>query len=946
MSVIPPRSSNFLTGSSLGFVKPMPQRDGESRGNQGDSAEFDVGMRAGASQSALDLWRKLLPDSEYGGDASFACAGLMLGHFRVEEQIGRGGMGAVFRAVDTRLDREVAVKVLAGTQSGDRSAVERFLNEARAAARLDHDNVARVFFVGEEHGLHFIAFEFIHGANVRQVIDARGPLPSPDAVNYALQIAHALRHIANAGVVHRDVKPSNIIITPTGRAKLVDLGLARKIDPDASRDLTVDGTTLGTFDYISPEQAKDPRNVDIRSDVYSLGCTLYHMLTGEPPYPRGTMLQKLLDHQHKDVPDVSARNRSVPPELSAVVRKMMASDPAERYQSADELIGDLTILAHAYGLRPIASEAHIWAAPPTHSGWTLLRRHRAWIATAALLIAGVLAIDFMQSMKATHVASSPDHPQDSAALDAEGGSSDAIDLVASVPSGLDSASQTLELGPGEEAPPTVTLSDPEGEGILSPGIASQAPEFPALPMSPLPSAISGAGVATDLLDPPLISGDPRLLGADTTQEAVGSVPSEQPAIVHESDEISVRRDVPRTGTPPAAVSRAPFVVRADGWPPQDFATLEAACASAPHGSEIQLNFDGPSAELQRPIKIEGKRLRLLRGPGRSPIIRFGPPPELTSAEIVRMISVIRGSLEVYDVGFQFKADVNSRFFTDSWVLLSLSQAEEVRLRGVLVTIENPQGHPAAVVELTENSGGLDDRMPDAMERPPLRCYLEDSFFRGQADLFLCENVEPARIELSNVALALSGSIMHLLGMDAIDLLADMNTDHRVELALRHVTAMLGSEVLRFRIQPGREVPRVAVSADNSVLVSLRNPLVLMTGEVDDYDTPELLEWSGGHTFIESQDPVWRIVGPLIEIGYSLTEWNDSLRQGRLERVVGTNLLPRDRSVPFSQMTRVDLRLVNDPEVKNPASDGASDGTDAGVQWDSSRLPRGEWGSGR
>src|SRR5690606_18663827 len=147
MSVIPPKSSEFLTGSSLGFVKPMPQRGGESRVEQGDSAEFDVGMGAGASQTALDLWRKLQPEAEYGGDASFACAGLMLGHFRVEEQIGRGGMGAVFRAVDTRLDREVAIKVLAGTQSSDRSAVERFLNEARAAARLDHDNVARVFFV-------------------------------------------------------------------------------------------------------------------------------------------------------------------------------------------------------------------------------------------------------------------------------------------------------------------------------------------------------------------------------------------------------------------------------------------------------------------------------------------------------------------------------------------------------------------------------------------------------------------------------------------------------------------------------------------------------------------------------------------------------------------------------------------------------------------------------
>jgi eukaryotic-like serine/threonine-protein kinase len=945
MSVIPPRSSEFLTGSSLGFVKPMPQRGGESRGDQGDSAEFDVAVQADSAQTALDLWRRLLPDSGYGGDASFACAGLMLGHFQVEEQIGRGGMGAVFRAVDTRLDREVALKVLAGTQSGDRSAVERFLNEARAAARLDHDNVARVFFVGEEHGLHFIAFEFIHGANVRQVIDARGPLPPADAVNYTLQIAHALRHIANAGVVHRDVKPSNIIITPAGRAKLVDLGLARNVDPDASRDLTVDGTTLGTFDYISPEQAKDPRNVDIRSDVYSLGCTLYHMLSGEPPYPGGTMLQKLLDHQHKDVPDVSARNRSVPPELSAVVRKMMASDPADRYQSADELISDLTILAHAYGLRPIASEAHIWATPQALNGSALLRRYRAWLATAALLLVGVLAIDFVQSL--THPSGAPaNQKQEVAAVQVvsdDTGSEEPVDVATPVPPpNLDSASQTVEWGPEESGPLSVTLSEQDSGGAPGNGIALEGAQAPSLPLSPLADTFSGADFNAEPLDPPLLSGDSRLLRGEQLPAASGSAANEQPANVSQEADVIIGDDPPRTAPPAAVASRAPFVVRTEGRSSREFATLEAACTFAPHGSVIELNFDGPSAELQRPIKIEGKRLRLLRAAGRSPVIRFGVPPELPSAEIIRMISVIRGSLEVYDVGFQFEAEVSPQFFTDSWVLLSLSQAEEVRLRGVLVTIENPQGHPAAVVELVETSTGLDDRMPDAMERPPVRFNIEDSFFRGQADLFVCENVEPARIELSNVALGLSGSIMHLLGMDAIDVMSDMANDHRIELGLRHVTALLGREVLRFEINAGREVPRVAVSADNSVLVSPRNPLVSMTCEVDEFDARQRLEWSGGHSFIESQDPVWRIAGPINDSSYSLSEWNDLWRQGRLERVVGTNLLPRDRSVPYDQMTRSDLRLVNDPEVKNPATEGASDGTDAGVQWDSARLPRPDW----
>ena len=158
--------------------------------------------------------------------------------------------------------------------------------------------------MSEDRGLHFIAFEYITGTNVRDLIASDGPLEPADAVNYTLQIASALVHTNEIGVVHRDVKPSNIIITPTGRAKLVDLGLARNPELNqTSEDLTSDGTTLGTFDYISPEQARDPRGVDVRSDIYSLGCTIYHMLTGEPPYPDGNAFQKLLDHQGKQPPD-------------------------------------------------------------------------------------------------------------------------------------------------------------------------------------------------------------------------------------------------------------------------------------------------------------------------------------------------------------------------------------------------------------------------------------------------------------------------------------------------------------------------------------------------------------------------------------------------------------------------------------------------------------------
>ena len=296
------------------------------------------------------LKRKLFPaDGEDDPDLS----GCVLDHFRIEERIGHGGMGSVFKAVDERLQRTVALKVLSPAHSRDRPSVLRFRNEARSAARLDHPNIARVFYVGEDRGLHFIAFEFVTGRTVRDLLQTHGPLNPPDAVSITRQVAAALHHCAASGVVHRDVKPSNVIVTPEGIVKLVDLGLARKEAADSVGDLTVAGTTLGTFDYIAPEQAKDPRVADVRSDMYSLGCTLFHMLAGRPPYPEGTVLQKLLDHQNPQTPDVTAFNPKVSDRLAALCRSMMASDPLQRPQTPEALLDELDDLPGARKLRPL-----------------------------------------------------------------------------------------------------------------------------------------------------------------------------------------------------------------------------------------------------------------------------------------------------------------------------------------------------------------------------------------------------------------------------------------------------------------------------------------------------------------------------------------------------------------------------------------------------------------
>jgi len=289
-----------------------------------------------------------LPASQ-GGVASSesvdSLVGQNLDHYRIESLVGVGGMGAVFRGRDQRLDRIVAIKVVP-ISNRRADAMRRFRMEAQSAAKLDHPNIARVYYVGETERWSYIVFEFIEGTNLRQLVLEHGLLTVDDATHFICQVAEALQHAHDRGVVHRDIKPSNILIGTDGKAKLVDMGLARTTELDRSTgDLTASGVTLGTFDYISPEQAHDPRDADVRSDIYSLGCTLYFLLTGQPPFPDGTALQKLLMHGTKMPEDPRFFRNDLSDSLIEILRKMMAKKPKDRYQTPNDLVNDLRTLA-------------------------------------------------------------------------------------------------------------------------------------------------------------------------------------------------------------------------------------------------------------------------------------------------------------------------------------------------------------------------------------------------------------------------------------------------------------------------------------------------------------------------------------------------------------------------------------------------------------------------
>jgi serine/threonine-protein kinase len=279
---------------------------------------------------------------------------IVIGPYEVHKRIGAGGMGAVYKAVHRDLGREVALKVLPAELAEQADMIERFRLEAQHAAKLRHEHVVTLYEFGSASGTYYLAMEYVEGVNLHAYIDHKGRLDADEARRLLAQAARALAAAHKQGIVHRDIKPSNFLLTDKeGRAfvKLTDFGLALT-HGDEDFKLTHTGTTVGTVDYISPEQARNSRAVDIRSDIYSLGCTLYHMLTGRPPFPEGDLTERLLKHVEAEPPDVRQFNPRVPAGMVVVLKKMMAKRPEDRYQVPADLLEDLENLPTGPALNP------------------------------------------------------------------------------------------------------------------------------------------------------------------------------------------------------------------------------------------------------------------------------------------------------------------------------------------------------------------------------------------------------------------------------------------------------------------------------------------------------------------------------------------------------------------------------------------------------------------
>jgi serine/threonine protein kinase len=322
---------------------------------------------------ALELAAAIVPGDAIGalGSQTVSDVGDRLRDYRLLARLGQGGMGTVYKAIHTHLDKLVAVKLLPGSRMRDEQAVARFRREMKAVGKLDHPNIVRALDAGEDNGRHYLVMEYVEGFDLSLLCREPGTrasrvpwrsadvdknaasapverhggrsLQTSDACELARQAALGLDYAHRHGLVHRDIKPSNLILSSDGQVKILDLGLAL-LNDDSSGELTDTQQLMGTADYMAPEQADDSHSVDGRADLYSLGCTLYRLLAGEPPFAAptyATRMQKLMAHVTVPAPVLDSRRPDVDPALSALVKRLLAKQPSDRFATAGELAAAL-----------------------------------------------------------------------------------------------------------------------------------------------------------------------------------------------------------------------------------------------------------------------------------------------------------------------------------------------------------------------------------------------------------------------------------------------------------------------------------------------------------------------------------------------------------------------------------------------------------------------------
>ncbi len=809
--------------------------------------------------------------------------GMQLGHFRLLELVGGGGMGRVFRAWDIRLDRPVALKVLARQQATDRDTVQRFHNEGRSAARLNHDGIARVFYLGEEQGLPFIAFEFVEGTNIRDMVGQRGPLPLPEALHYTIQVAEAIAHAAAHHVVHRDIKPSNIIVTDQGHTKLIDLGLARLRAAPGQDDLTATGVTLGTFDYIAPEQARDPRNADELSDIYSLGCTFFFMLTGQPPYPEGTVLQKLLQHQGDEPPDVRRFRPELPVEVALVLRKMMAKDRRRRYQSAQELTAALRGLAELVGVGPSG-----WrpgdSAPSSQRLRHLVNRHGPWLSAVAGLLVAVVLLRTLWTPPAAErnlvppgwTAMSENAELPAASPGTGGGNPTEADSTI----GEESAPGTrAERGatPGAHSAGETQSSTSDSRGDTSSAGKPASPEAGtagnAPPASSDERAVSPAGTDSILLAPPELTGglalgnETSLLGPAALLRSGRAGVSAAPGASDSA--ASGSRSVPAAGRKPLVVGEG----RADET---TFATLKDACQAASDGDVIELRFSG--LRRQDTIALDRVRLTIRAGEGYSPVLAIRAPQPDATAETARPTGESLFALQDADLVLEnltLQLGRPSGSAASRRELLRLTGDCRLTIRTCWLMLDG-NGPPAtsgdsvaAVRVLARPATAI--AVPPAVSGSRTQIVLNNTVCRGRGSFLCLQGVATVSCQWDNGLVAVSHSLF-----SARDGAQPVLPEASVRLESNRLTVLVGGPLCQLHGSPDRsfQLPVYLRSSGCLFVGSGRLPLI---EQVDAAGSPAAtvpITWTGQDNVIAGFGDFYSVRDPSSNIPRQVKTFDD------------------------------------------------------------------------
>ncbi len=888
------------------------------------------------------------PHAEQGG-LSGSLIGTSLGHFELEALVGSGGMGTVYRANDTMLGRTVAVKVLTQDHHTDEETLRRFKNEAQSAARLDHENIARVYYVGEDHGLHYIVYEYIEGTNIRDLVEQRGAFPLDQAISYTLQVAEALAHASERDVVHRDIKPSNILVTPAGQAKVVDMGLARLHQVEHSgEDLTASGVTLGTFDFISPEQALDPRSADVRSDMYSLGCTLFYMLAGRPPFPDGTVLQKLMRHQGDAPPDPREFRSDLPDEVSRITAKMLAKSPDDRYQLPSELIGELLVFAQRAGIKTSASQPTVWLASSRKGPW--FERHLPWFIPVAGLFLVVLAVESLRSPpsgmsqssgQGFMVAPPPIEPK-------------------RLPRAVSSAAENPVEAAGDLAanrpPTTKPTSDPAAdEPAPNPPADMADVESPPKESASEPPLETGPAVADRLRDHRRRATDDARLAAG---ETAGHLTADDglATSVGPADRAGAGRGELNAAS--IDVSDGPMVasgtiVRIVGSAEEDSSAhttiksaLESAVAErATRGSDdgilIRLRYNG--TRRCRPLDISETHLTIEADGGFTPVIEFRPDSPDPDKYPRSMITVDSGRLTL--TGVALVMSLPPQPASGGWSLLEAIDAKRLQLTDCSMTIRNSSARnsSSSARALHEDVSFLNVTMKAVMQTMPddpspqtkLAITLTRCVARGEATLLHTRDVQWVHLQWNNGLLV---TTEHLIASDGAT--HQPRQWSELQIDLRHLTVMTQAGFC-LMTNPQDSPYQLKTKIDSAYCIFMgesTRPFVHQSGidTVEEYRQFRLF-YGGKENFYEGYQDFWWIEGNRFEsepvvMNYDdwKNSWNGSETLSLPSGSVRWQGLP-EATKPVSSHTTEDYALAS--AARNP--DGT--GEDAGAQFD--RLPK-------